>query len=166
MGRKIETISLGKPGFHPFKSAQVELDGKLIGVMGGIDPRLAKAYDLKRDVYFCELELDGLPPYRLPRYRPPSKYPSTYRDLALTVDAGVAARAVERAIARTLGDLCTGVRVFDEYRGPQVDVGRKSLAVRMILQRYDTTITDEEADAAVARVLDALSQELGATIRA
>jgi phenylalanyl-tRNA synthetase beta chain len=64
-----------------------------------------------------------------------------------------------------LGTLCTGVAAFDEYRGPQVGEGRKSLAVRVTLQRFDTTITDEEADAAIARVLDAMRERFGATIR-
>jgi phenylalanyl-tRNA synthetase beta chain len=61
--------------------------------------------------------------------------------------------------------LCTNVSVFDEYRGPQVGEGRKSLAVRAIMQRYDATITDEEADAAIARAITAVRDELEGTIR-
>jgi phenylalanyl-tRNA synthetase beta chain len=95
----------------------------------------------------------------------PSKYPSTYRDVALVVDIDVAARDVERAIVAALGSLCTGATVFDEYRGPQIGQGRKSLAARVTLQRFDATITDEEADAAVSLLLDALRNEFGAEIR-
>ena len=102
---------------------------------------------------------------RRPQYRPPSKFPGTTRDIALSVGLDVSALDVERAIARALGDECTGVRVFDEYRGPQVGEGRKSIAVRVALQRFDATITDEQADEAIARALDAVGGELGAAIR-
>ena len=82
------------------------------------------------------------------------------------VDLEVAAAEIERAIADCLGELCTGVRVFDEYRGPQVAPGRKSLAARAFLGHVDSTITDEEADAAMARVLEALHVRWNATVRA
>jgi len=110
--------------------------------------------------------VDALPPYATPHYRPPSRFPSTYRDLALVLDTATAAGDVEQTVASALGSLCTGVRVFDEYRGPQVEEGRKSLALRVTLQRFDATITDEEADAAIARVLETLRERFGATLRA
>jgi phenylalanyl-tRNA synthetase beta chain len=150
---------------HPGKTGMLMMDGREIAKYGRIDPRLAKAYDLRLPSYLCNIYLDALPDYTVPRYKPPSKFPSTYRDVALVVKIDVAAGDVELTIARALKSLCTGVRVFDEYRGPQVGDGRKSLAARVHLQRYDATITDEEADAAIATALTALRDELGATIR-
>ncbi len=153
------------PGFHPGKTAALAVAGRRVGTLGCVDPRIARAADLKRNVYLCLLELADLPPYRTPHYRPPSKFPSTYRDLALVVDAALAAHELERALGDALGPICTAVRVFDDYRGAQVPAGRKSLAVRITLQRFDATITDEEADAAVTRALETLRERLGATIR-
>ncbi len=152
-------------GLHPGKTATVMLDGREVATLGRVDPRLARAFDVRLPVYLCTLLLQALPDYAPPRYRPPSRLPSTYRDLALVVGLDVAAADVERTIAQTLGDACTKIRVFDEYRGPQVGEGRKSLAVRVTLTRFDATITDEEADDAVRRALAALRDELGATIR-
>ncbi len=153
------------PGFHPGKTGSVTLGDRRVGVIGAVDPRRAKACDLPGNAYLCLIDVDALPPHRTPHYRVRSKFPSTYRDLALTVDTAVAAAEIEEAIAQVLGSLCTEVRAFDEYRGPQVGEGRKSLAVRVTLQRSETTITDEEADDAVTRVLDALGERFGATIR-
>ncbi len=164
-GRDAEMTRGTQAGFHPGKSAVVTLEEREVGFLGRVDPRLAKSCDLRRPVYLCVLDLSALPAYRTPRYRVPSKFPSTYRDVAVVVDAGVTAGEIERTISRALGSLCTGVRVFDEYRGQQVDPGRKSLATRVTLQRFDATITDEEADAAVARLLEALRTQLGAEIR-
>lgn len=153
-------------GLHPGKSATLSIADAEVGSIGCVDPRLSDAFDLARKVYLCTIELGALPPYETPRYRAPSKFPSTYRDVAIVVDTGVTAAAVEAVIARTLGSLCTAVGAFDEYRGAQVPADRKSLALRMTLQRFDATITDEEADAAVAAALRALEEEFGATLRA
>ncbi|MGB6520066.1 MAG: phenylalanine--tRNA ligase subunit beta [Candidatus Cybelea sp.] len=164
-GRVTSSQPATRPGFHPGKTAVVAIDGVEVGVIGCVDPRLAKARDLKATAYLCLLDVRALPPYATPRYAPPSRFPSTYRDLALVVEIGVGAQEIESAVATALGSLCTGVAVFDEYRGPQVGNERKSLAVRVTLQRFDATITDEEADAAIARVLDVLRERFGAIIR-
>jgi phenylalanyl-tRNA synthetase beta chain len=164
-GRHSDVMRGGEPGFHPGKTAILTQAGRKLGLLGCIDPRLTKAYDLKRSVYCCLLDVAALPPYQTPHYRPPSRFPSTYRDVALVVDVGVSARELERTIADVLGALCTGVNVFDEYRGAQVADGSKSLAVRITLQRFDATITDQQADDAIARVLEAVRERFGATIR-
>ena len=164
-GRAAVTTPGARPGFHPGKTGLVAIDGIEIGVVGCVDPRIAKAHAIKGKAYLCILDVRALPPYQTPRYRPPSKFPSTYRDIALVVKAEIPAREIEETVAAALGSICTGVEVFDEYRGPQVATGYKSLAVRMTLQRFDATITDEEADAAVGLVLDAVRERFGATIR-
>ena len=165
-GRRAEAAADERDGLHPGKTAILMIDGKEVASAGKVDPRLARAFDLRLPCYICTAHLDALPDYAVPRYQPPSRFPSTYRDLALVVSLDVAASAIERAIAQTLGAACTGVRAFDEYRGPQVGEGRKSMAVRFTLTRFDATITDAEADEAVERVLEALHREFGATIRA
>jgi phenylalanyl-tRNA synthetase beta chain len=164
-GRNAEVTRGAQPGLHPGKTALVTLDAREVAHLGRIDPRTAKAAGLRRPAYLCVVSIASLPAYDTPRYRVPSRYPSTYRDVALVVDIDVSARNVERAIAAAAGGLCTGATVFDEYRGPQIGEGRKSLATRVTLQRFDATITDEEADAAVSLLLDALQKEFGAEIR-
>jgi phenylalanyl-tRNA synthetase beta chain len=164
-GRAVEVFPAAPPGLHPGKSARLEIDGRNVGVIGALDPRLAQAGNLRRDAYFCLLETGALPPHRTPHYSPPSKFPSTYRDVALVAGVDLAARDLERAIAGALGPVCTRVRVFDEFRGTQLGEGRKSLAVRVTLQRFDTTITDREADAAIAKLLDVVGERFGATLR-
>jgi phenylalanyl-tRNA synthetase beta chain len=164
-GRDPEMKRGAQFGFHPGKTALVTLGELEVAHLGRIDPRAAKACDLRRPAYLCIVDIATLPAYETPRYQVPSRYPSTYRDVALVVDTGVGAREIERAIVAAVGSLCTGATVFDEYRGPQIGEGRKSLAARVTLQRFDATITDEEADAAVSLLLDALQKEFGAEIR-
>jgi phenylalanyl-tRNA synthetase beta chain len=142
------------------------LDGKEVAFIGEVDPRLVRAFDVRFPIYIGSAYLERLPDRTTRQFTPPSRFPSTYRDLALILDPGVAAVAVERTVASATAPLCKRVVVFDEYRGPQVGEHKKSLAVRVVLQRDDATITDQEADAAVEKALAALESELGATLRA
>jgi phenylalanyl-tRNA synthetase beta chain len=152
-------------GLHPGKTASASVDGTRIATFGRVDPRLAAALGARLPVYFAIVALDALPAYAVRRYRPPSKFPGTSRDLALTLDAAIDAGAVERVIAAAIGDVCTSVTAFDEYRGPQIPEGKKSLAVRVDLQLRDATITDVQAESAIARARDALSSQFDATLR-
>jgi phenylalanyl-tRNA synthetase beta chain len=164
--RAFEFVADARNGMHPGKTAAILLDGREIAYMGQLDPRLTTAFDVRLPVYGCGIYLERVPEYLAPQYRPPAKFPSTYRDLALLCGLDVHACAIERAIATSIGELCTGVRAFDEYRGAQIASDKKSLAVRVTLQRRDTTITDEDADAAIAVALNALSEQLGVALRA
>jgi phenylalanyl-tRNA synthetase beta chain len=164
-GIDVETTRDTRGGYHPGKSAVAMYNGRELAAFGKVDPRLNKGFGVRLPLYMCTVYLDSLPEYRQPSYRPASRYPSTYRDLAVLVDLDVDADRLARVVRDAIGELCTRVSVFDEYRGPQIGDDRKSLAVRATMQREDATITDEEADVAIARVLEALRGELGATIR-
>ncbi|HZT11957.1 MAG TPA: phenylalanine--tRNA ligase subunit beta [Candidatus Baltobacteraceae bacterium] len=162
----VETAPDERPGLHPGKTGIVLLDGREIVSFGCLDPRVAHAFDLRLPAYVATVYLDNIPDYRVPQFKVPSKYPSTYRDLAVVCEPDVPAAKVQETIARAIGALCTQVRAFDEYRGPQIAPGKKSLAIRVTMQRFDRTITDEEADAAIAAAVTALQTELGAALRA
>jgi phenylalanyl-tRNA synthetase beta chain len=164
-GIEVETTRDVRGGYHPGKSAVAMWQGREVAAFGKIDPRLSKAFDVRLPLYMGNIYLDKIPEYQRPMYHPPSRFPSTYRDLAIVVDLDVDAERIRSVVRRAIGELCTGVTVFDEYRGPQVGEGKKSIAVRATMQRFDATITDEEADAAVARAVAAVRDELGGTIR-
>ncbi len=164
-GCAVNVSTGGGAEFHPGKRARLTIENRDVGELGCIDPRSSRVLRLEGNAYICLIDVAALPSYAVPHYRTPSRFPSTYRDVALVVRDDVSARDVEGAVGDAAGPLCTSVAVFDEYRGPQVQAGYKSLAVRITLQRFDTTITDEEADAAVAAVVAALGERFGATIR-
>ena len=164
-GIEVETARDVRGGYHPGKSAVAMWQGREVAAFGKIDPRLTKAFDVRLPLYLCVIYLDRIPEYQQPIYHPPSRFPSTYRDLAVVVDLEVEAERIRSVVRNAIGELCTGVRVFDEYRGPQAGEGHKSVAVRAIMQRYDATITDDEADAAIGRAISAVRDELGGTIR-
>jgi phenylalanyl-tRNA synthetase beta chain len=97
--------------------------------------------------------------------RPVPRVPAVDRDLAAVVGEAVEAGAVVEAARRAAGALLRDVRLFDVYRGGSLGPDEKSLAIRLTLQSPDTTLTDEEIEAVVHSVTDALVQDVAARIR-
>jgi len=164
-GRHATVRAARHDGWHPGICAELVLDGNPVAIVGAVDPRICAAFDIDARLHAVQVDLASLPDPIVPRYVAPSRYPTVSRDLALVVDLGISAADIEGVIGSALNGLGRSVRAFDEYHGPQVGEGKKSLAVRIVMQRDDATMTDEEADAAVSRILGALRAQLGATIR-
>ncbi len=152
------------PSLHPGKTAALRAGETLVGYVGVVDPRLAKAYDVADTTALATLFVAALPRYRMPPYVEPSKFPPVDRDLAVVVPLEALAGDLVDAVRSE--PLVRRATPFDQYRGPQVGAGKKSLALRIVLQSYTATLTDEEADAAMARIVATLRERFGAEPRA
>lgn len=154
------------PVLHPGQGARIERDGRPVGWLGKVHPGLAGELDIPEATYLFQLALDALRKGCTPRFAELSRFPAIRRDLAVVVDSDLpAARVVATARAaapETLRDL----ELFDVYQGKGVEAGRKSVAMRLTLQEKSRTLTDDEVDAAVAAVVAALGEQLGAELRA
>ena len=150
---------------HPGRSARVWREGREIGWIGHLHPRLARALDLDGEVVAFELDVEPLVARRLPRAGEVSRFPSVRRDLALVVPEATPWSALRASLEASLGARLQEVVLFDEYRGPGLETGTKSLAMGLILQEVSRTLTDSEADSIVAEALAALGREVGARIR-
>jgi phenylalanyl-tRNA synthetase beta chain len=164
-GRSSEPSAASHYELHPGKTAALEVEGVRPALAGAINPKLAAAFDITGSVYAALYTVDSIPPYRLPMYREPSRFPAVERDLALLVAPDVSAGAILASIRSGADGVLRDARVFDEYRGPQIAGGMKSIAVRVTLGRTDATLTDAEAETHVARILEALRNTIGATLR-
>jgi phenylalanyl-tRNA synthetase beta chain len=162
-GRDAGVVRATPLHLHPGKSADIVLDGTRVGSVGVVDPRLARAYEIDDDVVAGWLETAALPArVNLPLVAI-SRFPAIERDLAFVVDTGVAAAELT-AVARAHQHV-RAARAFDEYRGAQIDVAKKSLALRVTLQRADATLTDAQADETIAAIVAELRARFGATLR-
>jgi phenylalanyl-tRNA synthetase beta chain len=151
------------PGLHPGKTAALYAGETLAGYAGVVDPRLARAYHVEATTALATLFVEALPRYQMPTYVAPSKFPPADRDLAVAVPERVLSGELVAAVREE--PLVRSATVFDEYRGPQVGAGKKSLALRIVLQSDETTLTDEAADAALARIVATLGERFGAQQR-
>ncbi|ODS63485.1 MAG: phenylalanine--tRNA ligase subunit beta [Arenimonas sp. SCN 70-307] len=153
------------PWGHPGRSASVWRDGRRIGWVGHLHPRLARALDLDGEVVGFELDLEPLATRAVPRARELSRFPSVRRDIALVVPESTPWAALQASLKAALGPLLREVVLFDRYVGPGLESGSKSLAMGLILQDVSRTLTDRDADQAVATALGALDRDCGARLR-
>ena len=153
------------PALHPGRSARVLLDGVPIGWVGELHPRWQRKYGLPLPAALFELDFEALGRIDLPKYREVSKFPPVIRDLAIVVDEGLPATALLEQMGRFRPAGVQEIRLFDFYRGKGVESGKKSLAFRVVMQDTARTLTDAEADAAMAQLTELLAAKFGAKLR-
>ena len=153
------------PAMHPGRSACVLLDGSEIGWIGELHPRLQRKYELPAPVILFEMDAEPLLARSLPQYVEVSKFPLVHRDLAIIVDEKIAVQSILDGLRHSKPPIVDAISVFDVYRGKGIEIGKKGLAFRVLLQDTQKTLTDAEVDAAVAGLLRVLEQEYGAKRR-
>ncbi len=153
---------------HPGKTAFLKKGREIIAVLGEVHPVVLAALGIPQKIYVFEMNIGTLMKYRAKNfhYEPLPRFPAITRDLALLVDEGVAAESVTCVIKRSAGKYFKELRLFDVYTGAQVAAGKKSMAFSVDFQSLDKTLKDEEADAAVEKILADLQKECGAELRA
>jgi len=169
----IERITAGRarfqaaqhPALHPGQSAQVMLDGRSIGWLGVLHPRWQQHHELPRGAVLFELELAALQDVALPLVAEVAKFPPIRRDIAVVVDETVSVQALLDAMLAEQVGVVDEIALFDQYRGKGVESGKKSLAFLVLMQDTQRTLTDEEADAAMAQLAAAMYRQCGAVLR-
>lgn len=152
--------------FHPFRSAEVYLDGKFIGIFGEVHPEYAAQFDLKRVIY-AELLLEPVLATKAGRLRfvPLDRYPGVSRDLALVVDKKTTAQEILSVVTRNSGKIVKDANIFDVYEGEHIEEGKKSVALHIVYQASDRTLKEEDIAPVHERILKQFSEKLGAELR-
>lgn len=153
------------PALHPGQAASIERNGQTIGKLGMMHPALQKKMGLNANVFLFELDIQALEQTKLPAFESLSKYPARRRDLAVVVNKAVNYSDVLVCAKKAASEIVRDVSVFDVYTGDNIDSDTKSLALRLILQDYSHTLSDEEVDSASGDILQALEQTLAAKLR-
>ncbi|MBI1377444.1 MAG: phenylalanine--tRNA ligase subunit beta [Frankiales bacterium] len=153
--------------WHPGRCAELVVAGEVVGHAGELAPRVCESAGLPRRTAAMELDLGALIAVSggVVRPGPLSSYPVAKEDVALVVDAGVPAAAVQAALEAGAGELLESVRLFDVYTGEQVGEGRRSLAFALRFRAPDRTLTVEEVVAARDAAVAAAGAAVGAVLR-
>jgi phenylalanyl-tRNA synthetase beta chain len=153
---------------HPGRATIVSVNGKTIGVLGELHPKVAASFGLsERAVQVTELDLEAIlaaVPERYP-YRSFSTFPPAKRDVAVIVPADTPAERVRDEIRAAGGELLTGTELFDLYSGEGIPAGTKSLAFALTYQSPDHTLSEKEIGKAHEKVEGRLRHVLKAQIR-
>ena len=153
---------------HPGRTAEVLVDGERVGVVGEVHPDVLERFDIPREgaTALFELDLDALLPLleeQVLHFTPLARFPGAYRDLALVLDADVAADRLKEIIEGHA--LVESATVFDVYAGSGVPEGKRSLAFRVHFQSEKGTLTAETVNKMQERILHELEQKTGAEQR-
>ncbi|MBK7493376.1 MAG: phenylalanine--tRNA ligase subunit beta [Nitrosomonas sp.] len=164
-GKALYFRKFAHPALHPGKSAQILVDDQPIGWLGELHPRWQKKYGLQRNAILFEMESGSLMSRSLPAVKEISKFPPVRRDIAIIVDNDVSVHSLLDAINTGKSVIVSDFSLFDIYRGKGMNDSKKSLAFRVLLQDTEKTLTDEEADSAVASIVEILKNKFSATLR-
>ena len=152
---------------HPGRSAVIYAGETPIGYLGEVHPTVQKNYEIGTRTYVAKLLIDEMQPLAQTEitYQPLPKFPAITRDLSLVCADEVPVGDLQAAMKNAVGNILEQITLFDVYKGEQIAAGMKSVSFSIRMRSHEGTLTDEQADAAMKRVLKAL-KEHGATLRA
>ena len=152
--------------FHPFRSAVVMKDGTPLGIFGEVHPDVQENYGIGTKTYIGKFNIPEMMNCAVTEisYKPLPKFPASTRDLSVICDDSLPVAELEKAIKGAVGKILEKVTLFDVYKGQQIEEGKKSVSYSITMRSHEGTLTDEQADSAMKKVLKALSA-IGAELR-
>lgn len=153
------------PALHPGQTANIYCNDVHVGIIGAIHPSLQKKLDLPQPAYVFEINLAAVTTRSLPKFQPLSKFPEVRRDLAVIVERHITAAQVLQVAKEAAGDYLVNLKFFDSYQGKGIDTQRKSLGLGLTFQHSSRTLTEDEVNESIGRVVDSLQQQLDASLR-
>lgn len=152
---------------HPGRRADIVVGKNTIGIFGEIHPAVSKNYNIKANVYFAEIDMEGLLAIAKLEgdFIPLPKFPSTSRDIAMLVKEDVLAGDIAKIIKQRSGKILESYNLFDVYQGKQVDEGYKSMAYNITFRAADRTLTEEEISKTMKKVINGLEMKFDAQLR-
>ncbi len=163
LGVELAVEATSQPFLHPGRAALVEREG----FIGELDPMVARDLGLDAPATVLELPLEPLfdRVVDVPVYRDVVSFPPVRQDIAVVVERNVPAGDLVAEVRRAGGELLGDVQVFDVYEGQQLGENRKSVALHLVFQASDRTLTNAEADAQRDSIVKALTARFGAQLR-
>ena len=153
----------------PFAFAgRLVVEDRELVTFGQIDKSVLKAFDIKQDVFYADIDWDYLTErsqHTKIQFQQLPKFPSVRRDLALVVDAGLNFEQIEKIAQMEGRKLLHGVSLFDVYKGDKIEQGKKSYAVSFTFLDPEKTLTDQDIDKVMSKLMKKLETELGAVVR-
>lgn len=154
------------PTFHPGRTADIVKDDCVIGIVGEVHPQVCREFGIGDKAYVAVLDFNSmLKNSNLEKtYKPLPKFPATTRDLAVVCEKTVSVAQIEDIITDKAGKILESVKLFDVYSGAQIPDNCVSLAFTMAFRAADRTLSDDEVDAKMQKIIGALT-EIGAAVR-
>ena len=162
---KIDTNILDTNNYHPYQSATLLIDNKVVGIFGKVHPNICSKFKIE-DTYYAELSFDIITNTKTSKmkFSTIDKYPSVKRDISLVCKDDITAASLIRTISSS-SNLVKNIEIFDIYKGEHVEEGYKSIAISFEYQANDHTLTEQEILNAHTKVLEELNIKCNAILR-
>ncbi len=163
---KYEAASCDKSYLHPGRRADISYEGQKIGFLGEVHPEVLENYSIGERAYVAVIDMKTVYPFAedKTKYVPLAKFPAVSRDFSMLVPHAVSAGSIEDILVQRCGKLLEDVKLFDIYEGAQVKQGFKSMAYTVTLRAKDHTLTDDEINGTVKKILNGL-ERMGIELR-
>lgn len=147
---------------HPGQSALISVNNDIVGLIGRVHPLL-----VKEAVYVLEIDLDKLLSKKVGKmkYKEISKFPSIKKDLAVVVNKNITSEEIQDIIKKAGGSTLSKIEVFDVYTGKGIEENKKSIAYSLTFEKMDRTLTDEEINESLNKIIEMLNKKLNAELR-
>jgi phenylalanyl-tRNA synthetase beta chain len=138
-----------------------------IGKLGKVKPALLKDFGVKQEIFYAELNTSLLFQAANPKLviKEVAKFPEVRRDLSLVLDKQVNFNEISNVVLNTEKRLIKNIIAFDVYEGENIPQGKKAYALGFTLLDETKTLTDDEIDKTMNRLMKAFEDKLGAVIR-
>lgn len=155
------------PFMHPGRLAEISVKGDSLGYVGELHPTIAERYNIDTKAYIAVISIDKLCGYANfeRKYKALPKFPAMTRDIAVIVKDEVIVKDIEDIIKEKGGKLLETIQLFDVFKGKQIPEGYKSVAYNISFRASDRTLTDEEVNAPMKKILKELEEKLEAKLR-
>ena len=153
------------PALHPGQSAMVSRNGEQVGWIGQLHPKLQAQLDFSTPVYLFQVDVAKVSESRLPKFSEVSKFPAVRRDLAFLMDSQIASADLMSEARNAAGEHLVDLMLFDVYQSKDIDNKGKSLALGLTFQHASRTLTDDEINMSIDRVVKKLDIKFKAELR-
>jgi phenylalanyl-tRNA synthetase beta chain len=163
---KLEFLSIEHPQFD--FAISVIYKKKQVAIIGEINKSLTTNFDINSSVFFADINIDLLMEFNKTEkivIKSVPVFPTVRRDLALLIDEAINYSQLEKIALKTESNLIKQVNVFDVYKGDKIEKGKKSYALSFMLQDENKTLTDEEIEAVMSKLILNFEKETGAILR-
>ena len=166
-GKELTLEESASSGFQKGQFAEIKWRKHILGCIGKVADEVVKTFGLPENTYVLEINLEILLAKKTEpaQFTATPQYPASLRDLAVVVDRAVPAKDLVAATKQAAGPLLTAVNVFDVYSGKPLPSDKKSIALSLLFQSPDRTLTDKDTQKTMDRIVSRLRKDFEAELR-
>jgi len=154
--------------YQPGQAAKIVYKKQVIGNVGKLDAKIAAKFELEKPIYLIDLSLESIlkeTSPQLPEFHAIPKFPTVQRDISLLIPSNYNWQKIKNEIFQTNPKIIRNIQLFDEYKGENIEEGRRSLSFSLLLSSPTKTLTEDYINKLVNKVINRLKNKFSIQMR-